>query len=455
MPDFKKFSLTQQQKTIIGLIILALTIIIVLFSGSNGITTQQANDFLTRFEKHITEHAALHQKEASFKHGAITLEGWGNDKKARVENISLELTQKSPIDAEKFSFSTGEIWISKDRLAGGKYYVNFPAPVNVICNSELAYVIDSEDPIKYGVYDRPTATEHSLNLPPLLTIASGPMPASDKKSLVISVARENQVKVEMDSSTGNRHVTYQLPQIAFKAHDVNMFAADSIMGDYTVEKLEEGQVTGKYDFKINNFTTADAPSHPYGAALQGSYKGDRMEVDYVGLRPLFGNGEITLDKVALVGNDFSVTGMGNLVMAKEDPLPSGSLDLDISNASQLITSDLVPSPLRGVLEAALKRASGTSGAFAERTSVPMKRAKNGVLYVGGVTFEEMTAAVLADLVKSVAPAAGEVADELPPLPPGAPALEEAPNVMPATPPAEAVEQKPVEETIPVSEEPAK
>ncbi|MGE0755069.1 MAG: hypothetical protein AB7L92_07925 [Alphaproteobacteria bacterium] len=433
---------SRHQRSAIGITVLALSVLVILFSGSRGLQAEQVTTLMADFRQYITAQAQRQDRDVQFQHGTMVIEGWGYDKEAHIPDVSLKFSDKTPVGTQTTSYSTELMVIRKDNSVYDGFVVRFPDAINVISDSELVHIINGSAPIQMDVQQRGAGKDFiSLRLPEQLRVtpASGAERQHSPARYELNLSGDNFISRQTNAADGSSQIQYQFPDIKVEHDGTRIFSATSIAGKYDIRKNKESRYYGNFELKGSDVLLPDAKDdRKLAMVLEGSYTAANITMDSMSLRPAFEDMALTLDKAALMGKDFSVMSSGQLAFSADDPLPHGVLEIEITNADNLVRDELVPLPLKPLLQAALKRASGTKGEFADLTSIPVKREKNGMMYLGGQTFEEITAAVLSDFLSSSIgqkkndPAA--VAEDLPPLPEGAPALEEMPSMIPVAPP---------------------
>lgn len=431
----KKSLLSPRQQSIIGIAVLCITVMFVLFSGNLGLDKNEVLQLLSRFGQYVSKNATERGKTAQFQYATLDISGWGYDRVAHLSNISLNLSETTPMDTERVSFSTEQIDIRKDNSAFNSYVFELSQPVNIIRNSELTHIITGSKPIRYVVNSKNRDSTklicYGLFLPETLRITpsviageKGPAP----ERIELDVSSNNIINAEVNQDDGNAHVMVQMDNISVSHGTDSLVSIGSISGYVNTQNRQSGSVGGEFDLKISDIAlNKNSVDKSISFALEGQYDGAEVEMDYVNMRPRMHNMVMNIDKTAIMGSDFDVIGSGHLAFSKDDPLPFGLMEMEIVNPNNLINNKIVPTSIKSFLETALRKASGTNKEFPERITIPLKREKHGAFYIGTLTFEQITAAVVTDFLESTVSREGRAADvatELPKLPEGAPGLNE-------------------------------
>ncbi len=442
------YSMSHAKKSALGMAILAV-VILVIFSGSGDILTRQRTEaYLNRFNDYVMRHSNEQNKEAKLKYGAISMHGWGYDTSAVVSDISYEISEHSLIDSTRFSLSTASMMVEQPHPGIKQVRFLFKDPINVIKSSQMTHTIMPSAPISYTLQDQGSADRmrsvHTVHLPEQVIISSVPAAGEEeivRERLLLSFGKNNFIKAESDQAANISSVSYQMPDIKIVHDNSSSISVADLTVNSNIRQIDENKINGRFEWRANDIVVHDGSQHskPHSLIFDADFTGDRVEMDYLRIIPVMGNMDFSVHKIALIGENFNIIAAGNLFFATSDPLPSGNLDIEIVNAEQLLASDLISASLKEPIRSTLKKISGVKGDFAERTPVTIKREKNGVLYVGGITFEELTASVIAEFLKMQIPAAVGSQKE------NAPAAPSPVQVIPAPAPASApVQSEPVQ-----------
>ncbi len=114
---------------------------------------------------------------------------------------------------------------------------------------------------------------------------------------------------------------------------------------------------------------------------------------------------IELNALNIKGEDFQISGKGQLDMVEGELLPYGALATEITSLDALLNrlanATVIPSNSVALLSAALERAATpaqTEGAL----DLNFQRTPGGAFMIGNSTFEELTVSLLRDMVKGAA-----------------------------------------------------
>jgi hypothetical protein len=462
--DLQKYGI--QKKTAVsafGIAILAACLYVILFAGVSHVSQESVGRRLNQFAEYVAREAANTGKEGKFTYGPVAIEGWAYDKQAVVTNVSLEVSEKALLDTNKWSFSTTRMIVRPDQTAPDHWLFIFPEAFNIIENSQLRTVVTFPSPVTYNFFettkDGKRLQTHSLKLPEQITLSptnNADAAMAGEKPVVITFDPNPKVKAHRYPDTREYEIAYQFSNIKVSSDNEGSLAIGSLSSQQNETSARDSRVTGKYVLHVTDLvvTENEKVSKPYEIHADFAYQGDQPNMELNRLTPNFINMSLDISQISLATEDFRFKVSGTLSMAADDPLPYGTLDVKIDHFDKFLKSELVPEHSRGSVLAAVSKVTGNTPehlAGVTDVSFPLKRDKNGVLYVGNTTFESLAATVVSALLKlppvpvENTPAAGapastkenKPADPLPSVPelPAAAASPPAPAEPPAPPPA--------------------
>ncbi len=436
------------------MVILACVVLLILSGNGDILTQQKTAGYLQRFSYFVQEEAIKQDKEAKFQYGNISMKGWGYDTQAVVSDVSYEILEKSLIDSQRISLSTQSMTVKRQGGMGPVQFL-FESPINVIKNSQMTNTITPSSAIIYSYSENKASGNpqlfHSIKLPEQMIIA--PVPAAGevevvKERVVLSFGPNNLIKAETNADNSASTISYFLPEIKIVNDNSSSISIADLTVNGDMHQVADNKMKGRFEWRATDIVVHDGNRHskPHSLIFDAEYTGDRLRMDYLRLMPSLDNIDFSVHKIAFMGEDFNIIATGQLSFASSDPLPSGALDVEVLNAENLLSGDLISMPFKAPLRSVLKKISGVKGEFAERTPIAIKREKNGVLYIGGITFEELTASVIGELFRLNTPltAKDKPAEEMPVAPPAevAPPVEAAPQVETAPPMPQILQPEP-------------
>ncbi len=395
---------SQRLISIIGILIMAAAIAVIMSSGASIINKEGIEQRLQLFSVHVADEAAKQGREGKFSYGAIGMEGWGYSKYAVVQNVSLEIAERSVLDTTRWTFSTTRMLVMPDPVTASTLLFVFPEPVNVIENSQLRTRVLFSDPLRYSYFDgmekQAHTIVHAVYLPPQVTLAEAhavDSPAG-KEEKIITYDPNPLVRLTVRPEVNEREGIYAFANLRITETNGQMITASSLVSRFSESGGEDGRPLGSYTLQVDDLALKGQKTYDINADV--SYRGDMPFLTLKDWTPAAGETDITLNRFSVAGEDFMVKASGAFSRATNDPLPFGSIMIEIDNLRQLLASDLVPEQAREPLADILMKATGQTAVPMVHTILPVKREQNGTLYVGQMTFEEVAASLLAKLFKS-------------------------------------------------------
>ena len=335
---------------IAGIIVLIFTLVTILFSGARSLNRETVEARLKQFSSSLSQAATDNGKEGTFSYGTVALEGWGYNKRAVIQDISLLISDKNSLNASSWILSTPKMQMASDPAVAGNSLFEFPEPISVIKNSQPKATITFPVPLKYGYYEgkvnKKALVAHTLYLPPEIRIT--PTGETDNSgSVVITYDEHPEFFVKSYPQTGEREAGYKFNNVkvvsdtvqttmgAFNSHFKQKINADKrAEGDYSLTLV---------DFTLRN---GDKSTQAYTFSTDISYIGDQPKLRADSLTPAMGNADVTINQMLLATDSFKIKGEGKLSANTQESLPWGTMTLTIDHVAAFIQSELIPEPVR-------------------------------------------------------------------------------------------------------------
>jgi len=385
-------------KPLIGVFILVVAVVIILFSGMSGITEANVGQHLQDVADYVAQEAGAVGKEAKLTHGKLAIEGWGFNKHATVDDVSLELVDKSSPIPVKWSVSTAKMLVLPDPVSANGLIFEFPGPINVAQGGQPKTVISFPMPLKY-VYSNMQGSHgpiivHALHLPNEMTFAA----VGDGNGRIVVDHDPNSLFYEKFMPANHeRESAYKFSHVKITSADGMQLAASEITSNFNEAKQENGRVEGKYALTVSDFVLHDHDKASKSYNLSVSLSTGRAPT---------GNTDTAINEALFTADTFKVKVTGGISTSSDDGFPSGNAMVDIDNVPHFLASELIPEQARKTVAAALEKVTGQPADKLTHAMIPLKRDKNGSLYIGDAMFAALAASVLADMVQTSAPAAG-------------------------------------------------
>lgn len=152
------------------------------------------------------------------------------------------------------------------------------------------------------------------------------------------------------------------------------------------------------------------------------------------------NRDVTINEIAFSNPYFKIKMSGKFSNIIGDPLPSGAVNIEIENVSEFIKSEIVAMYDKENVINLLTAITGENLREKKNITIPLKREKMGIFYIGNTTFEHL---ITSFITGSMIPAPEKMLEE----------PTEAPNTIePSIPPQTTPPQIPENQEIPTSTE---
>lgn len=440
---------------IVGLMVLGVALANVLFEDVPNVSKESITQYLQKMGEHAAHEAAIAGKEGKLTFGDINIQGWGYEKYATVSNLDLELTDKS--GGKNWGFTTPTITMAPDGVHTKRVNMTLTDPVTISENGQTKMTASFSQPVKWAYSDGIESRKHlivqSIRFPKQITLT--PYKSADDlmgKSTPITITSGNDSVVHTKNypDLGTLDNEYQMREVTVDTGNGTQISLGELSSHLVQTPGHEHHVDGKY-----TLTVSDVVLHTVGKASK-SYS-VVANLDYTAKSPADkpeersaddGNVDIKLNKVMLADEDFRMTMEGNLTRVSDDRLPSGTIKLAIDNVGKFIASDLIPDMAKHAVEAVLPKIVGEPVRPSDSVTVMLRREKNGVFYVGNITFEEMATSLLAEMVSAMNPLKDSGTA------PAAVAAPESPKALEAPKPEEPVKTESPAAGMPIASTPA-
>ncbi len=404
-----------------------------------------------------------------FTYGDIEFKGWGYKKQAVVHKIAVDIVSKEA-NPEKFKLSTEEVAVSLDPVNPKRLLVSFAKPIAVAQGDYNAGSLDYSEPVLVSYMKTDVGGvegfRYDVTLPQQIGFIA---PKAAETSTQATTTQENPVDGGMKNFiySMNFSKTPVLQYIFVPSQKVSTveydFSGASITGDGKTkiavgnwvsrfneqEGDREGRLAGKYSLDIADIVVSagENNSKPYAISFNTDYTVDylksapaeqaqKMSVDpavaaknedndnmYTSKSP-DENRDITINRLSFSSPDFNLNVSGKFANDKADPLPFGEININIDDIKNFLASDIMAAQDKKLLNAVIAKVTGAPVEGQTQVTIPIKREKMGVLFVGKTTFEEL-AAVLFTGMMMPSQSSGENTNM--------PMLDEAPSAIPPMP----------------------
>lgn len=475
---------------IITLIASLAVICLVWLSSTSIISSKLLDTSLKQITGQIEDIGSSYGMDAKLSYDKVDIKGFLHNRHAVIHNVRIDMADKSGLYPVKWRFATDEAVVSSDPGNSNNILVVFSKPVDFLQNEKLIKSVVFSEPLKYS-FGRTNANgvlafQHNVILPKGITVMepkgelegaaeNAGMQAGQEEQVVFNFNKSPTVNIISSGERKINAVSYDLSDLTISkdgqtyvtigkwVSDFNEKPTDTLghtSGAYILEVQDivlHGKGNGKpYNVNVNTLFAIDSageklPEQKTGEEKPGEEKPDAQSAAAAGAaNDIAGEGpnknrDVVLKQFMISNPDFKISASGNFSNIKGDPLPSGEVNVDIENVQQFLASDLVTPENRPLLENVLVKITGKPLADQTQVTIPLKREKMGMFFVGKSNFEEIAAIWFSGMMMSTPPG------EIPPITPGIKAPEE-----PVT--GEPVPEEPAtslpEDTEPVNPPPA-
>lgn len=399
--------------------------------------------------KHVSEQLVnignKYSKNVNFSHGEVEVDGWGQNKRAVIRNVIIDVTGKAAVDLFKITVSLGDVVASADPIDSRKLRMEISKKIDISQNNKVIKSLVFEEPLVYSYLqtqiDAIDSFQNNIVLPKNISFLAGTSESvSEMDKDGTEQTGEDKYEISFNenpnilfiSSSGHRlEFSYDLSGLTVLSNGKNIVtigtwksqlneddggAEGRVAGKHTITADDivlymEQDSTKPYALNINtdfifderkiavNKQETNNPNQSSGEALKGMASTSESfdSVD---------NREVVLNNFSLSNPDFKLHATGKFANTKGDPLPSGEINVDIDNLPKFLDSEIVAMQNRVLIESALTKIIGQPLAGQEQASILIKRERNGVFYIGNTNFEELVASVLSGSLMSSHPRGG-------------------------------------------------
>jgi hypothetical protein len=381
------------------------------FASHSGIDKALAEKRLTEWINAASDLAEEQGYTLSLTYDAIEIEGSFFSKKAAVRNVVLSSVPKEGAAGDQArSLTTGVVYLDPDLLGGG---------LSVILTEPLLYAAPegrtrmvAGEPIEMVVEDYQNESgsgiAYTLLTPPHLSIERlGRQSDAVISSTDIGFGPESKVYGMIDRAKGTYTQEAQLTAIALKRNDrmLSIQQLQSVMESANAN----GALLSHYEVTLTGLSS-NGPLEALGLM--------NAKIDIEFEEPVLVNGEplnlslgrdrqISLETLVVESPTARFNATASLRQVPNELMPFGTATVQIDQGSQLMavlekTGYLKNIP-PAVVTALLSRIAPDWEGGDAMLTIPLKRDPNGPFYIGQLTFEEMTAILLSQLLKQSLP----------------------------------------------------
>lgn len=429
------------------ILIAMVTVVWFIWFGSDALQGKSGvENNLNKLSQQLSDIGNSYNKNIKLTHGVIEAGVWGVSRRSVVHNVKLEITGKTPENMANFTVELGDVAIYADQYNPKKTLIEISGSINFYQYTHLVNSLNFSEPLVYSYLQTqpgsPPSFQNNIILPKKITLfthsqEATPAEGTEMNSLVsggkeekfsasftvnpiiefVSTGMDSLSSVSYDLSgltvaSGGRQkiISFGTLKSQFNEEDGDdegkkagkySFVADDVM------LYKDEAVTKPYTFNINTNLVFDDVKKGLSATESSS---DVLKNHFNDNLNLIENRDVTLNNVTLSNPDFQMRATGNFSNTAGDPLPSGAINIDIDHLQGFLGSELVAIEGKDLVESGLIKILGQPLTGQDQVAFTLKREKNGTLYVGNTTFEELVASVLSGSVIGNSPSGGRYPD---------------------------------------------
>ncbi len=402
---------------------------------------------ISQISENMAGYLAANGYEGEFTYASLALEGNLFSRKAVVKQPEFVL--RNSATGEEIHFSTEYMVIAPDNASLQNFNLIMEKPLQV-SYGDVSYRIIQELPVKMAISREETTEKKALTY----TTAFG-----EGTSFIVQIEgiegdvldASYQFHIGVGSSV--KGVLDMTKMSFFEEDQLKGFSLEfgqSIMKADSMKFVYE--VAGHDDSKFRHYT-ASGDKITFVGPRQGLGElavAFEMEEE-VPLNSPREDREVSINSMNIKGEDFTVTGTGQLEFRDGEVLPYGSLGMQIASMDQLLSrlgsAQVIPTTSVPLVEGVLDRAA-TPTQDPAVVELKLQRSPGGAFIIGNSTFEELAVSLLRDMAKGAMGTMKGAPVITPPVT-TAPAAE----VPPVAEPVQEAPAAPADETAPTAEKP--
>lgn len=378
-----------------------------MYSTMPVITVEAVALRLQQVANYISSDAANAGRQGALKYGDIKILGWGYDKYATVDDVTLTLTTRTPEGSREWSVMAPLGNVRLDPLHSRRQIFRFSEPLKLMENGTTKATISFASPLRFGFLGGLESKQQSMLITVRLIspITITPEPSGEGepvKPVVITYEGYPEVNIRNLPATDEREAKFEFRNVLIENGSAAKMTIGVIANDIYESANQDKRVEGKYTLTISDFANHGNDGAVPACSLTSNldYVSDVSLMTVLGV-PATGNIEMKVNKLVFACEDFGVKINGNLTRKEDDALPIGLLNVSIENVKAFLASSLISEKTRSELTAALPKITGQPLDSLTSAKIQVKREKNGALYVGNVTSDEAGISLIADLMQAI------------------------------------------------------
>lgn len=408
-PEVKKDNVTK------GLVI-ALVVVFALagigyYAAKSGLSKEEVNASLNQFNAALADYGAKRGYEMKLAYDAMEASGGILNKKVTLTNPVFTLEPKNDSAFYRaMTIKTATVELNTTDAAFTDFDMVFPAPVTVINeegSAEMAFSEPLNIQVNRDANEGGPVANYSGDLPAGLKINK-----ADKTNAELAFGDNSSISGMLNLDAANYSHKTQLSNFTLKD------AKESLSAVGVNVTLESGQqdahVMRHQNIAVDQLKF-EGPKSVLGALnIKADLESDTIttgiEDDAAEQQ---GEREVTINALSIENVDkaYAIRASGTVDLENNEMVPQGILKVTVDKPTEVISrmqrANVINPLIGNIALMTLPKIDPAWKDGAEELNFTLKRNIGEPLYIGSLTFEELTAQVLTGLLQQAAPAAGE------------------------------------------------
>ncbi len=358
-----------QWRYLLGIVAILATVYAVQTAGAPAYTLPLAEKKLHQLNDAFVKYAKISGRDAALHYNNISLIGFGPNKKANIDRLSLDILRPSWLNMERQTLSSENVEMLPNHMTPDSTLLQFSDVIHVITGSELSHTITPSLPLYLSSFSK----EDGLETIQKLSLAKG-------ASLVVDDKRAHYKLFFGDSLFGDSTIisataswlaSLHTGPASLQKNDTIWNVSNAVIRLNTI-KQSATDIESKGTFTLDDITVANMPTkEPLSFNIAWNYK------EALNVTGAEDSSELTIERGMLTNEQVKIASSGTLYFSVEDQEPYGELVLEISDVKILAASSWIAEDKRADFKKMLEDMIGQKLEKRTQEIIPIGREKNG------------------------------------------------------------------------------